>query len=176
MSFASLFNCLETSADTVELSIKIDPAFAVLNKFDFSFNLLFTKAISSHHLGEAIMAPGGLISDPVSAISLGLALMFGTAGLPHILMRFFTVRNAKEARNSVFFATSFIGYFYILTFVIGFGAIVLLTNNDAFLDKQYTVFGKVVEGMEFVDKIKRGDENNNGSVSDPDKIISFKSL
>ena len=45
-----------------------------------------------------------------------------------------------------------------------------------FLDKQYTVFGKVIEGMEFVDKIKRGDENNNGSVSDPDKIISFKSL
>tara|TARA_X000000950_G_scaffold286787_1_gene396814 strand:+ start:2875 stop:3435 length:561 start_codon:yes stop_codon:yes gene_type:complete len=45
-----------------------------------------------------------------------------------------------------------------------------------FLDRQYTVFGKVVEGMEFVDKIKRGDENNNGSVSDPDKIISFKSL
>ena len=45
-----------------------------------------------------------------------------------------------------------------------------------FLDKQYTVFGKVIEGMEFVDKIKRGDESNNGSVSDPDKIISFKSL
>ena len=88
------------------------------------------------------MAPGGLISDPVSAISLGLALMFGTAGLPHILMRFFTVRNAKEARNSVFFATSFIGYFYILTFVIGFGAIVLLTNNDAFLDK----FGNILGG------------------------------
>tara|TARA_B110001452_G_scaffold256742_1_gene250341 strand:- start:292 stop:777 length:486 start_codon:yes stop_codon:yes gene_type:complete len=45
-----------------------------------------------------------------------------------------------------------------------------------FLDKQYTVFGKVIEGMEFVDKIKKGDESNNGSVSDPDKIISFKSL
>ena len=47
---------------------------------------------------------------------------------------------------------------------------------SAFLDRQYTVFGKVVEGMEFVDKIKRGDDNNNGSVSDPDKIISLKSL
>ena len=45
-----------------------------------------------------------------------------------------------------------------------------------FLDRQYTVFGKVIEGMEFVDKIKRGDENNNGSVDNPDKIISFKSL
>jgi cation/acetate symporter len=80
------------------------------------------------------MAPGGLVSDPVSAISLGLALMFGTAGLPHILMRFFTVPNAKEARKSVFFATGFIGYFYILTFIIGFGAIVMLANNPDFLE------------------------------------------
>ncbi len=49
-------------------------------------------------------------------------------------------------------------------------------KSAPFLDRQYTVFGKVIEGMEFVDKIKRGDENNNGSVTDPDKIISFKSL
>ena len=87
------------------------------------------------------MSPGGLISDPVSAISLGLALMFGTAGLPHILMRFFTVKNAKQARSSVFYATSFIGYFYILTFVIGFGAIVLLTNNSSFLDDVGNILG-----------------------------------
>nr|WP_203572196.1 MULTISPECIES: cation acetate symporter [Deefgea] len=76
-----------------------------------------------------IMAPGGLVSNPIDAISLGMALMFGTAGLPHILMRFFTVSNAKEARKSVFFATGFIGYFYILTFIIGFGAIVLLSGD-----------------------------------------------
>ena len=116
-------------------------ALAVLNEFEFSFNALFTEAISSHRLGEAIMSPGGLISDPVSAISLGLALMFGTAGLPHILMRFFTVKDAKQARNSVFFATSFIGYFYILTFVIGFGAIVMLTNNPSFLDGAGNILG-----------------------------------
>ena len=116
-------------------------ALAVLNQFEFSFNALFTEAISSHHLGEAIMSPGGLISDPVSAISLGLALMFGTAGLPHILMRFFTVKDAKQARSSVFFATSFIGYFYILTFVIGFGAIVMLTNNPSFLDGAGNILG-----------------------------------
>ena len=48
-------------------------------------------------------------------------------------------------------------------------------DQASFLDRQYTVFGKVIEGMEFVDMIKRGDSNNNGSVSDPDKIISFKS-
>ena len=116
-------------------------ALAVLNQFEFSFNALFTEAISNHRLGEAIMSPGGLISDPVSAISLGLALMFGTAGLPHILMRFFTVKDAKQARNSVFFATSFIGYFYILTFVIGFGAIVMLTNNPSFLDEVGNILG-----------------------------------
>ena len=51
----------------------------------------------------------------------------------------------------------------------------LFVLSQHFLDRQYTVFGKVLEGMEFVDKIKRGDESNNGSVSDPDKIISFKS-
>jgi Na+(H+)/acetate symporter ActP len=75
------------------------------------------------------MSPGALIKDPVSAISVGMALMFGTAGLPHILMRFFTVPSAKEARKSVGWATTWIGYFYILTFIIGFGAIVMLTQN-----------------------------------------------
>jgi len=52
--------------------------------------------------------------------------MLGTAGLPHILMRFYTVPDAKEARKSVFYATGFIGYFYILTFTIGFGAAALV--------------------------------------------------
>lgn len=76
------------------------------------------------------MAPGGFISDPVSAISLGLALMLGTAGLPHILMRFFTVGNAKEARKSVVYATGFIGYFYLIIAVIGLGAIVFLNTPE----------------------------------------------
>ena len=75
------------------------------------------------------MGPGGFIKDPISAISFGMALMFGTAGLPHILMRFFTVPNAKEARKSVFWATTWIGYFYILIFIIGFGAITLVLTN-----------------------------------------------
>lgn len=109
-------------------------ALMVMVKMDFSFETLFANAINVHDKGIAIMSPGGLVSDPVSAISLGLALMFGTAGLPHILMRFFTVPNAKEARKSVFYATGFIGYFYILTFIIGFGAIVMLMNNPEFID------------------------------------------
>lgn len=111
-------------------------AIAVMDKMNFSFDTLFVSAVEVHGKGIDIMSPGGLVSDPVSAISLGLALMFGTAGLPHILMRFFTVPDAREARKSVFYATGFIGYFYILTFVIGFGAIVSLVNNPEFIDPE----------------------------------------
>jgi cation/acetate symporter len=104
-------------------------AFMVLASFGFSPEAMFRTAVEVHPKHLAIMAPGGLVSDPISAISLGLALMFGTAGLPHILMRFFTVADAKAARKSVFYATGFIGYFYILTFIIGFGAITFLMND-----------------------------------------------
>lgn len=108
-------------------------ALAVLYQFHFSPEALFTKAVEVHSKHGAIMAPGGLIKDPVSAISVGMALMFGTAGLPHILMRFFTVPSAKEARKSVGWATTWIGYFYILTFIIGFGAIVLVSTDPTYL-------------------------------------------
>ena len=108
-------------------------AFVVMKTVGFSVENLFSQAINIKN-DPAIMSPGGLVSDPISAISLGIALMFGTAGLPHILMRFFTVQDAKEARKSVFYATGFIGYFYILTFIIGFGAIVLLASNPIYLD------------------------------------------
>jgi len=70
-----------------------------------------------------------------------MALMFGTAGLPHILMRFFTVPDAKEARKSVFWATTWIGYFYILTFIIGFGAITFVLTNPEFLDAKGALLG-----------------------------------
>ena len=116
-------------------------AFLVLKNLDFSVNNMFSQAVSIHDNGIAIMAPGTLVTDPVSAISLGLALMFGTAGLPHILMRFFTVPDAKQARRSVFFATGFIGYFYILTFVIGFGAIVFISTNPEFMDETGALLG-----------------------------------
>ncbi|MBK8961553.1 MAG: cation acetate symporter [Candidatus Competibacteraceae bacterium] len=92
---------------------------------------LFRRATEIHAKKDALMRPGVLVTSATEAISLGLALMFGTAGLPHILMRFFTVPNATEARKSVFYATGFIGYFYILTFLIGFGAIVLLMPADS---------------------------------------------
>ena len=115
-------------------------ALMVMKSVNFDFNTLFAEAVTVHPKGIAIMSPGGLVSDPISALSLGLALMFGTAGLPHILMRF-TVSDAKEARKSVFYATGFIGYFYILTFIIGFGAILLVSANPAFKDATGALLG-----------------------------------
>ncbi|SFD29920.1 Acetate transporter ActP [Pragia fontium] len=116
-------------------------AIMVMKSVNFNFNELFVQAIKTSPKGVAIMSPGGLVSDPISALSLGLALMFGTAGLPHILMRFFTVSDAKEARKSVFYATGFIGYFYILTFIIGFGAIFLVGGNPIFKDAAGALIG-----------------------------------
>ena len=107
-------------------------AVAVLASFGFSPDALFARAVEIK--GSAIMGPGQFIKDPISAISFGMALMFGTAGLPHILMRFITVPDAKAARKSVLWATGWIGYFYLLTFIIGFGAIVMVATNPAFLD------------------------------------------
>lgn len=116
-------------------------AILVMVQFGFSFETMFAEAVKVHSKGEAIMAPGTLVSDPISAISLGMALMFGTAGLPHILMRFFTVRDAVQARRSVFYATGFIGYFYILTFIIGFGAIVLLAAHPEYFSNGTLIGG-----------------------------------
>ena len=124
-------------------------AFMVMAQFGFSAEALFAKAVEvktaiaanggkdaeeAAKAGSSLMKPGGFVKDPISAISFGMALMFGTAGLPHILMRFFTVPDAKEARKSVFWATTWIGYFYVLIFIIGFGAITLVLTNPEFAD------------------------------------------
>ena len=116
-------------------------AIVVMAQFHFSPEALFAKAVEVHAKKDAIMGPGAFIKDPISAISFGMALMFGTAGLPHILMRFFTVPSAKEARKSVFWATTWIAYFYILTFIIGFGAIVLVSTNPDFKDAAGKLLG-----------------------------------
>ena len=124
-------------------------AFMVMSNYGFSFEALFAKGVEvktqlavnggktqvdAEAIGLAIMGPGGFIKDPISAISFGMALMFGTAGLPHILMRFFTVPDAKQARKSVLWATTWIGYFYVLIFIIGFGAITMVLTNPEFAD------------------------------------------
>ena len=123
--------------------------FMVMSKYGFSPEALFADGVrvrtqiaanggadadTAAKAGLAIMGPGGFIKDPISAISFGMALMFGTLGLPHILMRFFTVPDAKEARKSVFWATTWIGYFYVVIFIIGFGAITQVLTNPEFAD------------------------------------------
>lgn len=124
-------------------------AIMVLAKFGFSPEALFAKGVAvkaaiaesggkspeeAAQIGLSIMGPGGFIKDPISAISFAMALMFGTAGLPHVLMRFFTVPDAKEARKSVLWATTWVGYFFILIFIIGFGAITLVLTNPEVAD------------------------------------------
>ncbi|WP_326543091.1 cation acetate symporter [Pseudorhodoferax sp.] len=133
-------------------------AIMVLAQFGFSPEALFAKSVEvrtqiasntgktpqeAASIGLSIMGPGGFVKDPISAISFGMALMFGTAGLPHILMRFFTVPDAKEARKSVGWATVWIGYFYLLIFIIGFGAITLVLTNPEFAN---TVTGVIHGG------------------------------
>ena len=99
-------------------------ALLVLLRFQMSPAALFAAAAERY--GDGVLAPGKLVSNPLDAVSLGMALMFGTAGLPHILMRFYTVPDARAARTSVFIATGLIGLFYLLTFILGFGAMVLI--------------------------------------------------
>ena len=131
-------------------------ALSVLWHFGFSPEAMFAGAVQiktdlalkdgktmdvAMKIGSSIMGPGNFVKDPISAISFGMALMFGTAGLPHILMRFFTVPSAKEARKSVMWATGWIGYFYLLTFIIGFGAITFVLTNPEFLDAKGALKG-----------------------------------
>jgi cation/acetate symporter len=103
---------------------------AMLVLAQFSFNPLALFEEATRQYGTGVLAPGRFVSDPVDGISLGLALMFGTAGLPHILMRFYTVPDARTARVSVAYATAAIGAFYLLTFVLGFGAMVLVGQDN----------------------------------------------
>lgn len=124
-----------------------------LYQFGFSYGELFKQAAATY--GDKFLEPGGLVTSPIDAFSLGLALMFGTAGLPHILMRFYTVPDAKEARKSVFYATGFIGYFYILTVTIGFGAAILvgqkmITAIDAGGNMAAPMLAEVLGGSMFL--------------------------
>ncbi|CAE6757569.1 Cation/acetate symporter ActP [Paraburkholderia aspalathi] len=121
-------------------------SFLVLRQFDFSFSELLRRAVEIHPKGNAILSPQFLARDPVSGFSLGLAVMFGTSGLPHILMRFFTVPDARAARGSVFWASVFMNIFFALVFVIGFGSIALVASNPDFLDAA----GKPLGGINMV--------------------------
>ena len=119
------------------------------SQFGFSLTTLLEKVTAVHKLGANIMAPGSLLSDPVTALSLGLGLMFGTAGLPHILMRFFTVGNAKEARKSVLYASGFVGFFFNVIFLMGLVAVLLVGQNPEYFEGG-VVGGKLIGGGNMV--------------------------
>ena len=128
---------------------------AVIALARFGFNPLALFRAAAEQYGDAVLGPGRLVSDPLDAISLGLALMLGTAGLPHILMRFYTVPDAKTARTSVSYATAFIGFFYLLTFILGFGAMVLVGQDtirsiDAGGNMAAPLLAEVVGGQAFL--------------------------
>ncbi len=120
-----------------------------MSEFGFSFTTLLEKATAVHKLGDKLMYPGALLKDPVTAISLGLGLMFGTAGLPHILMRFFTVTDAKEARKSVLYASGFVAYFFNVIFLMGLAGIIIVGQNPEFFEGG-TVGGKLIGGGNMV--------------------------
>ncbi|CAM4378097.1 cation/acetate symporter ActP [Kerstersia similis] len=103
-----------------------------MSHFDFSLGQMLQDVVATSKQGIAILEPGRMLSDPISTISLSLGMMFGIAGLPHILMRFFTVTNAKEARRSVFYATGFVGYFFLIVVVMGLAAIVIVGSNPSY--------------------------------------------
>jgi cation/acetate symporter len=128
---------------------------AIMVLLKFSMNPLALFAEASRQYGANVLAPGRLVTDPLDAISLGIALMFGTAGLPHILMRFYTVPDAKTARTSVSIATAIIGVFYLLTFILGFGAMVLVGQDairavDAGGNMAAPLLAEVVGGQAFL--------------------------
>jgi len=115
------------------------------SQFGFSYQKLLESATAVHKLGPKLMYPGSLLADPVTAISLGLGLMFGTAGLPHILMRFFTVTDAKQARKSVLYASGFVAYFFNVIFLMGLCAIIIVGQNPDFF-----AAGKLIGGGNMV--------------------------
>ena len=120
-----------------------------ISQFGFSYTEILAKATAAHKDGLKLLSPGKLTADPVTAVSLALGLMFGTAGLPHILMRFFTVTDAKEARKSVLYASGFIAYFFNVIFLMGLSAIVIVGQNPDFFEAG-KVGGKLLGGGNMV--------------------------
>ena len=112
-----------------------------LFELDFDVEGLFQRAVELHARGEALFEPSGVLGDPITAISFGLTIIFGVAGLPHILIRFFTVPDAREARKSVFYATAIIGTFQFVMLGLGLAAIVYITGQPQYYDPAGRMLG-----------------------------------
>jgi cation/acetate symporter len=113
----------------------------LLMHFHFDLGELFGSAVAMHPRGADYLAPGGWLDEPLSAVSVGVTLLFGFLGLPHILMRMFTVKDAGAARKSSFYAISLITFFNLLAILIGFGAVPLLMGNPDYHDSAGQLIG-----------------------------------
>ena len=117
-------------------------AFLVLRQTGFSLDQLLLGAAGNHPRGDLILSPGVLFKDPVQVTTILVSMLFGTLGLPHILMRLFTVPSMQEAKKSAFYASLFMGYFYLVLVILGFGTVMMLYNNPQFFGAD----GKLIGG------------------------------
>jgi cation/acetate symporter len=113
----------------------------VLVKFGFNVSDLFKTAVSNHPNGSQIMGIRGFAQDTIATLSLGVGILFGTAGLPHILMRFFTVSDERAARVSAFYATCLVGLFFVMLFFIGYGSIAILRGDATYANASGALYG-----------------------------------
>lgn len=128
-------------------------ALMVLMRFSYDVPALFAAAVAQHPQGPAIMAPGPLLGGPGAALSLVLTLTLGPAGLPHVLMRFFTVPNEAEARRSAFVATAIIGVFGLMMVIIGYGTIAVLSGDVAYSDNGVLKGGSNMAALHLADAL-----------------------
>jgi cation/acetate symporter len=108
-------------------------ALLVMARFGFRYDRLLAAAVAVHPKHAAILVPTSFSANPLSTLSLALAQFCGSAGLPHLIMRFFTVRDARTARTSMLWGSAFVSYFFALIFIIGFGAVALVGGNAQYL-------------------------------------------
>ncbi len=125
--------CVQIIKAAILLVAATVTALLVLAAFDFSYEKLIAKGVEVSAKHAAILQPQTFAASPVSTLSLGVALFFGAAGLPHLLMRVFTVPDARAARTSVFWGCSMVAYFFSLIFIIGFGGLALVGASPQYL-------------------------------------------
>lgn len=120
---------------------------ALLARFGFDFSEMLETSMAAHPRGSELIEPGGWLKrDFFNVATVGLTMCFGIMGLPHILMRFFTVKNAASARSSVSIATLLMAAFYVLVLIIGFGSVGLISDDPAYHDSA----GKLIGGENMV--------------------------
>lgn len=121
----------------------------VMSRFGFSLETLAVKAVASNRAGAVVMGPGSFLSSPIGALSVAIGSVCGISGLPHILMRFFTVPDARAARMSVFYASGILGYSFLLSAILGLAGMSLIATDPQFFEGG-NLGGKLLGGANLV--------------------------